>query len=203
MIPKLIFAGYTGSKNQVRTRKKIKFDLKLIFFRVCFKLPNWHFKNQVQIDTASAFYLRSRYTLKLRKARDNPPPPSSFLALISLSPIFFSLSWFTLAMKQQPHYAARRSHLPPPTPVHSVLSQRLFHHILSVTSGFPPLTHHLKIEISRLSKFRAVGTRGGQGGCPHIFWQISQLYFNQGRRVCPQRAPPPLCVEMGFYVDIS
>ena len=109
----------------------------------------------------SAFYLRSRYSLKLRKARDNPPPPSSFLALISLSPIFFSLSWFTLAMKQQPpHYAARRSHLPPPA-AHSVLSQRLFHHILSVTSGFPPLTHHLKIEISRLSKFRAVGTGGG------------------------------------------
>ena len=39
----------------------------------------------------STFYLRSRYTLKLRKARDNPPPPSSFLALISLSPIFFLL----------------------------------------------------------------------------------------------------------------
>ena len=85
----------------------------------------------------AAFYLRSRYTLKLRKARDNPPPPSSFLALISLSPIFFSLSWFTLAMKQQPHYAARCSHLPPP-PAHGVLSQRLFHHILSVTSGFLP-----------------------------------------------------------------
>ena len=52
MISKLIFAGYTGSKNQVRTRKKIKFDLKSIFFRVCNNLPNWYFKNQAQIDTA-------------------------------------------------------------------------------------------------------------------------------------------------------
>ena len=51
MISKLIFAGYTGSKNQVRTRKKIKFDSKSIFFWVCNKLPNWHFKNQAQIDT--------------------------------------------------------------------------------------------------------------------------------------------------------
>ena len=31
--------------------KKIKFVLKSIFFRVCNKLPNWHFKNQAQIDT--------------------------------------------------------------------------------------------------------------------------------------------------------
>ena len=52
-ISKLIFAGYTGSKNQVRTRQKIKFVSKSIFFfRVCNKLPNWHFKNQAQIDTA-------------------------------------------------------------------------------------------------------------------------------------------------------
>ena len=96
-------------------------------------------------------------------------------------------------MKQQPHYAARRSHLPPP-PAHSVLSQRLFHHILSVTSGFPPLTHHLKIEISRLSKFRANGTPGGGGGggtgSPPIFWQISPSYLNKDSRLCPPRAPP-------------
>ena len=52
---KLIFAGYTGSKNQVRTRKKIKFDSKSIFFKICNKLPNWHFKNQAQIDTVSVF----------------------------------------------------------------------------------------------------------------------------------------------------
>ena len=32
LISKLIFAGYTGSKNQVRTRQKIKFVSKLIFF---------------------------------------------------------------------------------------------------------------------------------------------------------------------------
>ena len=51
LISKLIFAGYTGSKNQVRTRQKIKFVSKAIFFRVCNKLPNWHFKNQAQIDT--------------------------------------------------------------------------------------------------------------------------------------------------------
>ena len=52
-ILKLIFVGYTGSKNQVRTRKKIKFDLKWFFFQVCNKLPNWHFKNQAQIDIGS------------------------------------------------------------------------------------------------------------------------------------------------------
>ena len=52
LILKLIFAGYTGSKNQVRTRKRINFDSKSIFIRVCNKLPNWHFKNQAQIDTA-------------------------------------------------------------------------------------------------------------------------------------------------------
>ena len=52
LITKLIFVGYTGSKNQVRTRKKIKFDSKSIFFWVCNKLPNWYFKNQAQIDTA-------------------------------------------------------------------------------------------------------------------------------------------------------
>ena len=34
LISKLIFAGYTGSKNQVRTRKKIKLVLNSIFFRV-------------------------------------------------------------------------------------------------------------------------------------------------------------------------
>ena len=32
LISKLIFAGYTGSKNQVRTRQKIKFVSKSIFF---------------------------------------------------------------------------------------------------------------------------------------------------------------------------
>ena len=46
MISKLIFAGYTGSKNQVWTWQKIEFVLKLISFRVCNKLPNRHFKNQ-------------------------------------------------------------------------------------------------------------------------------------------------------------
>ena len=48
----LILAGYSGSKNQVRTLQKIKFVSKSIFFRVYNKLPNWHFKNQAQIDTA-------------------------------------------------------------------------------------------------------------------------------------------------------
>ena len=59
MISKLIFAGYTGSKNQVRTRQKIKFVSKSIFFRVCNKLPNWHFKNQAQIDTVKITFLLS------------------------------------------------------------------------------------------------------------------------------------------------
>ena len=63
----LIFAGYTGSKNQVRTRKKIKFDSKSIFWRVWNKLPNWHFKNQAQIDTVCAswglFFLWNRLSL--------------------------------------------------------------------------------------------------------------------------------------------
>ena len=44
MISKLIFAGYTGSKNQVGTKQKIKFVLKSIFFWVCNNLPNWLFK---------------------------------------------------------------------------------------------------------------------------------------------------------------
>ena len=58
LISKLNFAGYTGSKNQVWTRKKIKFDLKSIFFFwVCNKLPNWHFKNQAQIDTTNVYNL--------------------------------------------------------------------------------------------------------------------------------------------------
>ena len=52
LISKLIFAGYTGNKNQVWTQQKIEFVLKSIFFRVCNKLRNWHFKNQAQIDTA-------------------------------------------------------------------------------------------------------------------------------------------------------
>ena len=39
----LIFAGYTGSKNQVRTRPKIKFVSKSIFFRVWnWKKFEWH-----------------------------------------------------------------------------------------------------------------------------------------------------------------
>ena len=47
----LIFTACVACKNQVRTRKKIEFRNRF-FFRVCNKLPNWHFKNQVQIDTA-------------------------------------------------------------------------------------------------------------------------------------------------------
>ena len=57
LFSKLIFAGYTGSKNQVRTWQKIKFVSNSIFFRVCNKLPNWHFKNQAQIDTANVCFL--------------------------------------------------------------------------------------------------------------------------------------------------
>ena len=54
MISKLIFAGYTGSKNQVRTRKKIEFVLKSIFFFE-FEIEKKssdtrYFKNQVEID---------------------------------------------------------------------------------------------------------------------------------------------------------
>ena len=40
---KLIFVGYTGSKNQDRTQKKKKKSsliLNQFFFRVCKKLPN-------------------------------------------------------------------------------------------------------------------------------------------------------------------
>ena len=62
LITKFIFVGYTGSKNQVWTRKKIKFDLKSIFFRVCNKLPNWHFKNQAQIDTAREWWYQTALT---------------------------------------------------------------------------------------------------------------------------------------------
>ena len=42
-------------KIKFELEKKIKFDSKSIFFRVCNKLPNWHFKNQAQIDTANVF----------------------------------------------------------------------------------------------------------------------------------------------------
>ena len=52
----LIFTACIACKNQVRTRQKIEFASKTIFFRVCNKLPNWHFKNQAQIDTVTALY---------------------------------------------------------------------------------------------------------------------------------------------------
>ena len=48
----LIFTACVACKNQVWTQQKIEFVSKLIFFRVYNKLPNWYFKNQVQIDTA-------------------------------------------------------------------------------------------------------------------------------------------------------
>ena len=106
-------------------------------------------------------------------------------------------------MKQQPHYAARRSHLPPP-PAHSVLSQRLFHHILSVTSGFPPLTHHLKIEISRLSKFRANGTPGGRGGTgfpPPIFGRsVHPIWIRIADYV--HHVPPPHWIFKHSYCPV-
>ena len=52
LISKLIFAGYTGSRNQVQTRKKIKLVLNLIFFQVWNKLWNPKFENRVQRDRA-------------------------------------------------------------------------------------------------------------------------------------------------------
>ena len=54
LISKLIFAGYTGSRNQVQTRKKIKLVLNSIFFQVWNKLRNPKFENRVQRDRASA-----------------------------------------------------------------------------------------------------------------------------------------------------
>ena len=48
-ISKLIFAGYTGSKNPVRNRLKIQF-VELDFSNLIF--PTWCFKNQVQMDRA-------------------------------------------------------------------------------------------------------------------------------------------------------
>ena len=59
MISKLIFAGYTGSKNQVWTWKKSSLIRNRFFFLVYNKLPNWHFKNQAQIDNAYVFILIS------------------------------------------------------------------------------------------------------------------------------------------------
>ena len=47
----LIFTACVACKNQVRTRQKIEFVSKSIFLQVCNKLPNWHLKNQAQIDT--------------------------------------------------------------------------------------------------------------------------------------------------------
>ena len=52
LISELIFAGYTGSKNQVRTQQISSLFRNRFFFQVCNKLPNWLFKNQAQIDTA-------------------------------------------------------------------------------------------------------------------------------------------------------
>ena len=52
LISKLIFAGYTGSRNQVQTRKKIKLVLNSIFFQVWNKLRNPKFENRVQRDRA-------------------------------------------------------------------------------------------------------------------------------------------------------
>ena len=46
LISKLIFAGYTGSKNQVRTRQKIQIVSKSIFFFLSLKLK----KNQVTLN---------------------------------------------------------------------------------------------------------------------------------------------------------
>ena len=49
----MIFAGYTGSKNQVRTRQKIEFVLKSIFFEFEIEKKSSdtrYFKNQVEID---------------------------------------------------------------------------------------------------------------------------------------------------------
>ena len=54
LISKLIFAGYTGSRNQVQTRKKIKLVLNSIFFQVWNKLRNPKFENRVQRDRAFA-----------------------------------------------------------------------------------------------------------------------------------------------------
>jgi hypothetical protein len=52
LISKLIFAGYTGSRNQVQNRKKIKLVLNSIFFQVWNKLRNPKFENRVQRDRA-------------------------------------------------------------------------------------------------------------------------------------------------------
>ena len=53
----LIFTACVACKNQVRTRLEFEFVLNSIFFRVCNKLPNWHFKNQAQIDTVLVLYV--------------------------------------------------------------------------------------------------------------------------------------------------
>ena len=56
LISKLIFAGYTGSRNQVQTRKKIKLVLNSIFFQVWNKLRNPKFENRVQRDRARVWH---------------------------------------------------------------------------------------------------------------------------------------------------
>jgi hypothetical protein len=57
----LIFAGYTGSKNQVQTQQKIKFVSKSIFQKLsgdrlyCFIFPGGHLQAEIGNDrTASA-----------------------------------------------------------------------------------------------------------------------------------------------------
>ena len=49
-ILKLIFVGYTGSKNPVWTGKKFQLVLKSIFISVWNKCPNGYFKKPVQIN---------------------------------------------------------------------------------------------------------------------------------------------------------
>ena len=56
LISKLIFAGYTGSKNQVQTRKKIKLVLNSIFFQVWNNLRNPKLENRVQRDRADVWW---------------------------------------------------------------------------------------------------------------------------------------------------
>ena len=107
----MIFAGYTGSKNQVRTWQKIKFVLKLNFFRVCNKLPNWLFKNQAQIDTAWATFTKCQLTQNLSLLfspfyKNIPIPPSTHRisqqqkTIWHLRRSFMSFLWYQILKKR-------------------------------------------------------------------------------------------------------
>ena len=75
----LIFVGYTGSKNPVRTGKKIQLLLKSIFISVWNKCPNGYFKKPVQINRGSGCWGQPMllfFKLDYKTQISKPPEPT-------------------------------------------------------------------------------------------------------------------------------